>query len=693
MRPNYPVSSLAALVIACGATSSESAKERANQLASQSEAESQSCLEATSSSGWVSGGVGSAPSRFSLELDATPSTSGEDALFGLAHVSPSAYSDLAAIVRFNDAGKIDARDGDVYRAVTDVAYEPGVPQHLTFQVDTYARTYSLLARRDSQGGYVASDFKYRSEQANADGLAYFGMKVDGGGPLDVCNVKLVDQSCTPADETDGFVNLAFPSQGTFVTVSFDATPNGSNLDSVFGVSAGAARSFDDIAAAVRFNPDGRIDARDGSAYREINSSLPAYVAGQTYHFDLLLDVLGHAYTVVINGSVVGHNFAFRTSQAQVATLGNFVIESDSGGVTSCGFGFVPARDAVYLHSMPVPTHTVPLSDGRFLDYDASKTVVYDSRGLANGTLTLAGPAPADVAMAADAAGNVYRLGNFSGTVDYGAGPLTSAGGVDAYVVKYDAAFKPVWSKNIGGPTDDVPSTWTLNVNARGDVSFVVRDDQLVRLDAQGNVVYESIKVPPDTELALDPSGNVFTTDDPPADRALSITKRDENGNVVWTQHLPVVRGGADIERLAADATGGVVFAGEIQGGFAFPDGSTFTFDAGENGPQTYVAKLDANGARVYARATEISYFEGLTVDGLGNAAVSGTHVNPFIPRVEEYGPTGALVREVSTADLLGLPDLGSGSAVKADAAGDLYWAFWPGVATDYGAFFVKLHSP
>jgi len=624
-----------------------------------------------------------------LELDATPSTSGEDALFGLAHLSPSAYSDLAAIVRFNDAGKIDARDGDVYRAVTDVAYEPGVPQHLTFQVDTYARTYSLLATRDSQGGYVASDFKYRSEQANADGLAYFGMKVDGGGPLDVCNVNLVDQICTPADETDGFVNLAFPSQPTFVTVSFDATPNGSNIDSVLGVSAGAASSFDDIAAAVRFNADGRIDARDGSAYREINPSSPAYVAGQTYHFDLLLDVVGHAYTVVVNGSVVGQNFAFRTSQAQVANLGNFVIESDSGRVASCGFGFVPARDAVYLHSAanpstPSPTNTVPLPDGRVLSLGATQTVVYDTRGFPGATLSFTGP------LAADAAGNVYRLGSFSGTLDAGTGPLTSAGGVDAFVVKYDAAFNPLWSKRFGDANDNSASR--LLVNARGDVLFVL-DGALVRLATDGNVVYDSVAVPTESLVTLDPNANVFTNDDPPTSRALSITKRDGNGNVLWTQVMPFVSGGANIQALAADSTGGVVFAGEIQGKFAFPDGSTFWFDASEDGEQTYIAKLDASGARVYANPTEISYFRGLTVDGLGNAAVSGTHVNAFTARLEEYGPTGALVREISTADLLGLYDLGFGDAVTADFAGTLYWSFWPGVSTDYGSFFVKLHSP
>jgi hypothetical protein len=639
----------------------------------------------------VSGSIGSPPSSFVLELDAVPGTSSEDALVGLAPARPATYGDLAAIARFNSAGKLDARDGDVYRAVTDVTYEPGASQHLTFEVDTYAHTYSLRATRDARGGYVARDFHYRTEQANASDLPYLGLKVDAGGPVDVCDVNLVAHACTPADEGDGFVNLAFEPQASFVTLSFDATPNGSNVDTILGASAQAASSFDDVAAAVRFDPDGRIDARDGDVYADFEPPL-SYAAGQTYHFDLMLDVVGHAYTVAVDASRVGH-FAFRTAQSQVTSLGNFVVESDGGAVTSCALDIAPARNAIYMHSMPSPAHVLPLPDGRFVDYDASTTVVYDERGVPSTTLSLAGPAPADVAMRTDAAGDLYRLGSFSGTVDYGTGPLVSAGGVDAYVVKYDAAFDPVWSRRVGGPTDDTPETYTLTVNPRGDVLFVLDTNRLVRLDPDGNLAYDDVTIPPDTELALDANANVFTTNDPPAAQGLSITKRDASGTPLWTQVMPIVSGGANIERLAADSTGGVVFAGKIQGEFAFPDGSTFWFDAGEDGAQTYIAKLSDSGARVYANATEISELEGLGADGLGNAAVSGTHVNAFVPRLEEYGPTGDLVREVSTADLLGLYDLGFGDAVTADPSGNLYWSLRPGVSTDYGTFFVKLRSP
>jgi hypothetical protein len=53
------------------------------------------------------------------------------------------------------------------------------------------------------------------------------------------------------------------------------------------------------------------------------------------------------------------------------------------------------------------------------------------------------------AVAADALGNVFATGEFWGTVDFGGGPLTSAGGWDVVVAKLDAAGNHLWSKRFG----------------------------------------------------------------------------------------------------------------------------------------------------------------------------------------------------------------------------------------------------
>src|SRR5690242_16943375 len=52
-------------------------------------------------------------------------------------------------------------------------------------------------------------------------------------------------------------------------------------------------------------------------------------------------------------------------------------------------------------------------------------------------------------MVVDPAGNVTIAGNFLGSIDFGDGPLTSAGGLDIYVAKFDSAGGLVWKQGFG----------------------------------------------------------------------------------------------------------------------------------------------------------------------------------------------------------------------------------------------------
>lgn len=58
----------------------------------------------------------------------------------------------------------------------------------------------------------------------------------------------------------------------------------------------------------------------------------------------------------------------------------------------------------------------------------------------------------------DIAGNMYSVGYFSGTVDFDPGPgvfnLTSAGGEDIYIAKFDTNKNFVWAKRFGDLTND-----------------------------------------------------------------------------------------------------------------------------------------------------------------------------------------------------------------------------------------------
>ncbi|HEV2670990.1 MAG TPA: Ig-like domain-containing protein, partial [Gemmatimonadales bacterium] len=68
-------------------------------------------------------------------------------------------------------------------------------------------------------------------------------------------------SCTTS--TTAFQNAAFDSQSGSFTAAFDATPNGSGIDAVTGLSQGAAAAYTDLAVIIRFNSSGTIDARNG----------------------------------------------------------------------------------------------------------------------------------------------------------------------------------------------------------------------------------------------------------------------------------------------------------------------------------------------------------------------------------------------------------------------------------------------
>ena len=63
-------------------------------------------------------------------------------------------------------------------------------------------------------------------------------------------------------------------------------------------------------------------------------------------------------------------------------------------------------------------------------------------------------------VAVDSSGNVYTTGYFQGTVDFGAGNVTSAGSYDVFVVKLNSAGQAVVAPGGGGtPPPPPPCPW------------------------------------------------------------------------------------------------------------------------------------------------------------------------------------------------------------------------------------------
>lgn len=70
------------------------------------------------------------------------------------------------------------------------------------------------------------------------------------------------------------------------------------------------------------------------------------------------------------------------------------------------------------------------------------------------------------AVALDANANVLITGSFTGTVNFGGGPLTSAGGADGFLVKLNSDGDHVWSRRFGGLLDDQANAVAVDVAQR-----------------------------------------------------------------------------------------------------------------------------------------------------------------------------------------------------------------------------------
>jgi hypothetical protein len=120
-------------------------------------------------------------------------------------------------------------------------------------------------------------------------------------------------------------------------VTYDATPSLAKSDSVSGISSEAATAYANTAAAVRFNPSGTIDVRNGSSFTA--ATRVPYSAGVAYHFILDINVATHRYSayVVIRSvqTTLGSNIPFRTEQAGVRSLNNVAWFGTVGGITVC----------------------------------------------------------------------------------------------------------------------------------------------------------------------------------------------------------------------------------------------------------------------------------------------------------------------------------------------------------------------
>jgi hypothetical protein len=243
----------------------------------------------------------------------------------------------------------------------------------------------------------------------------------------------------------------------------------------------------------------------------------------------------------------------------------------------------------------------------------------------------------------DASGNVYVTGYFeSPSITFGSTTLVSAGWVDIFVVKYDAAGNVLWATSAGGINYDDATSLATDASAHVYVT--------------GYFWSPSITFGP-TTLINDGWVDIF------------VVKYDAAGNVLWATDA----GGAHYDyglSLATDASGQVY----VTGYFMSPSitfGTTTLVSAGW--VDIFVVKYDAGGNVLWAKSEggiDEDYSLCLVTDASGNPYVTGFFWSYSI----SFGST--------TLTNAGVYDV---FIVKYDAGGNVLWATGAGgIDIDWG---------
>ncbi len=180
---------------------------------------------------------------------------------------------------------------------------------------------------------------------------------------------------------------------------------------------------------------------------------------------------------------------------------------------------------------------------------------------------------------ADAAGNVYIAGYFTGMADFdtGAGTYTMVanGSTDIFILKLDGAGNFVWAKQIGAANND-------------DANSIV-------LDNAGNIYLTGTF---DGNVDFDPAATTYTMVSQAID--IFVCKLDGNGNFIWAKQLGDVNNELAYS-IAVDAAQNVYTTGYFFMSADFDPGAA-VYNLTAVGTGGFVSKLDASGNFVWAKA-------------------------------------------------------------------------------------------
>lgn len=206
--------------------------------------------------------------------------------------------------------------------------------------------------------------------------------------------------------------------------------------------------------------------------------------------------------------------------------------------------------------------------------------------------------------------------------------MSSYGAAEVFVLKLNSSGSYVWAKQLTRSSyPSVPYVWAIAVDSSGNVyatgnsptadfdpgagTVELSGGFVWKLDSSGSYVWAKVNGGIHKAIALDSSGNVYTTGyfyntadfDPGAGTAnltsagvddVYISKFDSSGNYVWARRM----GGTDSDigaGVAVDSNGNVFSTGMFNGTIDVdPDACSQNLTSGGN-RDIYVWKLDSAG--------------------------------------------------------------------------------------------------
>jgi gliding motility-associated-like protein len=229
---------------------------------------------------------------------------------------------------------------------------------------------------------------------------------------------------------------------------------------------------------------------------------------------------------------------------------------------------------------------------------------------------------------ADAYGNVFATGSFSGTTTFGSSSgtppqLTSSGSTDIYIAKYNASGVAQWAKKAGG--------------AGEDMGIDITQDKNGNLFVGGNVSCCGVTSVTFGSLASFSSSGAWDA---------FVAKCDSSGNWLWVNRMSGT-GHDGCPTVGVDPAGNVYAYGGFSGvaTFTTTSGSSVT-QTSSGGYDLYFCKYNNAGVlKWYQKASSSGddYMSALTIGDDGNIYMLGTFYNTLT-----FG-TGSTAKTLSSA--------------------------------------------